>query len=92
MQIFCCCCLCALITTSPYLRHDISNLTEVGELTWEQKEQVLRELFARMNSKSQKKKQPMIKEDSNNNLNDERNDEEEEDVDYNDLKTMKINK
>lgn len=32
-------------------RMNLAEEVEVGDLTWEQKEQVLRELFARMNSR-----------------------------------------
>lgn len=31
------------------IRHDINNMVDIADLTWEQKERVLRELFARMN-------------------------------------------
>jgi hypothetical protein len=65
-------------------RHDIGNLVEIGELTWEQKEQVLRELFGRMNNKSNKKHQ--FKDYNNREGKDD-----EDDLDYNDMNAMQIN-
>lgn len=73
-------------------RYDISKLVDLSELTWEQKEQVLRELFARMNGaaaeskKKDKNKLAIVKlsKSSTNPLNlrpsrDDDDEEEEED-------------
>ena len=60
-----------------YYRHDINDMVDLADLTWEQKEQVLRELFARMNGakanygkekqQQQQQQYALTFEDSNNN-------------------------
>lgn len=65
-------------------RCNIDELIDLSELTWEQREQVLRELFARMNGnkaakKSKEQQQPLAIE-SNKDGNNEDEDEDEDTV------------
>ncbi len=49
-------------------RYDISKLVDLSELTWEQKEQVLRELFARINGAKLNREQQKSKLNKNQSL------------------------
>lgn len=64
--------------------YDVNELADIDELTWEQKEQVLRELFARMNGAKANKSlnqqsKALVKVNSNPNLVYDSNDDDEED-------------
>ncbi len=73
--------------------YDVNELADIDELTWEQKEQVLRELFARMNgaktdkSMNRHQNKALVKVNSNPNLVYDSNDDDENDV-KNDLKPI----
>ena len=85
-----------MIFVSINLRNDLTDLLDIGELTWEQKEQVFRELFARMNgakaNKSDKPKENnksnMMVAKLNKNLEKFDTDDEDEDFDPKSLKPL----
>lgn len=62
------------------IRCDVDQLIDLNDLTWEQKEQVLRELFARINGNKIKKQtkpnEPLAIENSRNDSTYDSNDEE----------------
>jgi len=74
--------------------YDVNELADIDELTWEQKEQVLRELFARMNGAKANAKslnqqsKALVKVNSNPNLVYDSNDDEDEDGEKGDLKPI----
>lgn len=62
-------------------------------MTWEQKEQVLRELFGRMNSKAQRNQQTQLMENANNmQILSKEQTHDEDDLDYADRNALRSNK
>lgn len=73
-------------------RQGLDNLFDLNDLTWEQKEQVLRELFARMNGmKTKKNKSDFKAVELNETINDADSNEDDNDVKYIDRQNLNKN-